>query len=234
MSKTDVFGIALLDYFRGRKQYRFRTRLKDGSLSDDPIEPYLDTTLSSGEMEALSLAERKVLDVGCGAGKHALFLQKKGMEVTALDISPAAIRVCQMRSLRKCVVGSAIHPPFRQRSFDTILLLGNGFGIGGTSENTRKMLKRLRDITKEGGKLIATCQTVQRNSLWFQKGGLVKDGSDGYRAIMRHEYGNIIGTWFNWFLASPEQMEQLCCDAGWILQFFRHLERQGYIGVFSA
>ena len=43
------------------------------------------------EKKAIKYAHGRVLDVGCGAGRHALYLQKKGLEVTGIDTSPLAI-----------------------------------------------------------------------------------------------------------------------------------------------
>ncbi|MFC1977694.1 methyltransferase domain-containing protein [Chloroflexota bacterium] len=43
----------------------------------------------------------KALDLACGTGRNSLFLAEKGYEVTAIDISPAAIKVAENKALAK-------------------------------------------------------------------------------------------------------------------------------------
>ena len=44
------------------------------------------------EKKAIKLAAERVLDIGCGAGRHAIYLQDKGFDVTGIDISPVRLR----------------------------------------------------------------------------------------------------------------------------------------------
>jgi len=53
------------------------------------------------EKEAIEYAFGRVVDVGCGAGRVALYLQNKGFFVIGIDNSPGAIRVCQERGIKK-------------------------------------------------------------------------------------------------------------------------------------
>lgn len=43
----------------------------------------------------------KALDLACGSGRNSLFLAEKGYKVTAIDISPAAIKMAQEQALQK-------------------------------------------------------------------------------------------------------------------------------------
>ena len=51
------------------------------------------------EQKALKLAKGSILDVGCGAGSHSLYLQEKGLKVKAIDISKGAIDVAKQRGI---------------------------------------------------------------------------------------------------------------------------------------
>ena len=56
------------------------------------------------EKEAMKHAKGRVLDIGCGAGRHSLYLQRKGLDVTGIDNSPLAIKVSRLRGLKKTKV----------------------------------------------------------------------------------------------------------------------------------
>jgi tellurite methyltransferase len=44
---------------------------------------------------------RRVLDLGCGVGRHALLLAEHGLEVEALDGSPAGLAVLRGTGQRR-------------------------------------------------------------------------------------------------------------------------------------
>jgi tRNA1(Val) A37 N6-methylase TrmN6 len=79
------------------------------------------------ELVALQNCKGKVLDVGAGAGGHALLLQQYGLNITALEISPAAAEVMKARGVEKIEVQDFIK--YSGEKFDTVLLLMNGIGI---------------------------------------------------------------------------------------------------------
>ena len=99
----------------------------------------------------LSDGER-VLDVGCGAGSHSLYLQNQNFDVTSIDISPNAIKACQLRGLKNARIADLLL--FNKEKFDTILLLMNGTGIFGTLENTPKYLQHLITLLRPNGQIL--------------------------------------------------------------------------------
>ena len=46
------------------------------------------------ERRVIRLVKGRILDIGCGAGRHCLYLQQKGFDVTGIDNSPGAVKVC--------------------------------------------------------------------------------------------------------------------------------------------
>lgn len=103
------------------------------------------------EQKALQLAKGKVLDVGCGAGSHALYLQNLGFDVTAIDISPNAIDACTLRGVKRALKKNVLEV---DEKFDTILLLMNGSGIFGKLQNTSKYLQKLKSLLNPGGQIL--------------------------------------------------------------------------------
>ena len=128
----DLFGKAILDYQTHNSPEDLITETSIPE-ADEMSVTYLFRDfkdMTKLEQKALQLAKGKVLDVGCGAGSHALYLQEKGFDVTAIDISKNAIKACELRCLKNCKVSDVLDLDASEK-FDTILLLMNGTGIFG-------------------------------------------------------------------------------------------------------
>ena len=58
---------------------------------------YFSAPRSEAERDLLDTLEGPVLDLAAGAGTYTLYLQEKGLRVTAADFSPGALDVCRAR-----------------------------------------------------------------------------------------------------------------------------------------
>ena len=109
------------------------------------------------EQKALQLAHGRVLDVGCGAGSHSLFLQnKQKLPVTAIDISPKAIDVCRLRGVQNAMIQDVMTLELSDEEplFDTLLLLMNGTGICGRLHNISSFLQKLKSLLSPDGQIL--------------------------------------------------------------------------------
>ena len=150
----DLFGQAILDYQTQNAPEGLVTETNI-SEADEMSVAYLFRTyqdMPKIEKKALQLAKGKILDVGCGAGSHSLYLQQKGFEVTAIDISPKAIQACQLRGVKDARIQHLLE--LENEQFDTILLLMNGTGIFGTLAETSKYLQKLKSLLTPNGQII--------------------------------------------------------------------------------
>src|ERR1700746_3755938 len=118
----DAYGHQLYDCYKGKNVVEVVER-DDGFIGTSTIYPsyYLAgfKDWSPRERKAMQYAKGRVLDIGCGGGKNALYLQKKGHEVLAIDISPLAVKVCKMRGVRNARVMSIADVNQRLGLFDT-------------------------------------------------------------------------------------------------------------------
>jgi SAM-dependent methyltransferase len=150
----DLFGQAILDYQTQNTPEDLVTETNI-SEADEMSVAYLFRTyqdMPKIEKKALQLAKGKILDVGCGAGSHSLYLQQKRFAVTAIDISPNAIKACQLRGVKDARVQHLLE--LENEPFDTILLLMNGTGIFGTLAETTKYLQKLKSLLTPNGQIL--------------------------------------------------------------------------------
>ncbi|MFM7018990.1 class I SAM-dependent methyltransferase [Flavobacterium sp.] len=150
----DLFGKAILDYQTNTSPEDIITETNITE-ADEMEVAYLFRDFNSMpkiEQTALQLAKGKILDVGCGAGSHSLYLQEKGLEVTAIDISSNTIKACELRGIKMARVQNILD--LENEKFDTILLLMNGTGIFGSLKNTAVYLQKLKSLLAPNGQIL--------------------------------------------------------------------------------
>jgi len=156
----DIIGKALLDYQNGNYTEDIITST---NISDDDILPiaYLFRSYKNMpriEQKALKFAKGKILDVGCGAGSHSLYLQNKGFQVKAIDISKGAVKVSKLRGLKHVELKALLD---ETESFDTILLLMNGTGIFQELSQLSKYLNHLKSLLNPKGQILIDSSDIK-------------------------------------------------------------------------
>ena len=105
------------------------------------------------ETIALSQCGRRVLDVGACVGAHALVLQERGHEVTALDPIPEAVRIMRERGVDDAREGTLFELASGQ-VYDTVILLMNGSMIAETLAGLDRLLASTAGVLTPQGSLI--------------------------------------------------------------------------------
>lgn len=155
----DLFGKAILDYQTNNSPEDLITATSISD-EDEMSVAYLFRSFEEMpvlEQKALQLAKGTILDVGCGAGSHSLYLQKEQkLEVTSIDISENAVQACKLRGLQNVNVQNILEMEVDDlhAKFDTILLLMNGTGIFGTLKNTPQFLQKLKTLLNPKGQIL--------------------------------------------------------------------------------
>ena len=158
-----------------------------------------------------------MLDVGCNAGRHALYLQQQGLDVLGVDVSPLAIAVAKGRGLNAEVL--AIDELSAELGmFDTILMLGNNFGLFGSAAKARRLLRRFKTFTRPGATLIAESlnvyETKDPDHPAYLAANRERSRMSG-QIRMRARYKRLVTPWFDYLMVSPEEMETLVDGTGW-------------------
>ncbi|HWB26272.1 MAG TPA: methyltransferase domain-containing protein [Chitinophagaceae bacterium] len=208
---SDVLGCAIWDYhFNLGNKAKLWIHNKYGPKEEMPVETYFRGAGELPELEitALDNCRGRILDVGAGAGSHALFLQQKGLDVTALDVSPKACEVTKMRGVKN-VLTKDIYT-FTGERFDTILLLMNGIGLTGTILNLRLFLRHIKQLLFPGGQLIFDSSDVAY---------LYDDTppANNYYGEIDYEYrykGERSG-WFKWLYIDKALLAAIAKEEGW-------------------
>jgi SAM-dependent methyltransferase len=103
----------------------------------------------------------RVLDVGCGTGRHAVELAKRGFRVTGLDLSPAQLRRARLKACQAGVTVRFVRRDARRfrfnRPFDAVIMLcEGGFPLMETDEENYRILACAARALKPGGRFIFT------------------------------------------------------------------------------
>ena len=151
----DLMGKAIWDFYHHENPEDLQTETSISELDELPVA-YLFRNfeeMNTIERKALELSKGKTLDIGAGAGSHALYLQnERDLEVTALDISPKSVEVCRLRGIRSAVAENML--TFSGENYDTILLLMNGTGIFQSLKVIDIYLKKLHSLLNENGQIL--------------------------------------------------------------------------------
>jgi SAM-dependent methyltransferase len=106
-------------------------------------------------MEALPLFHGRVLDLGCGTGRHSLFLAAKGFEVVALDASKTGIEILKKRIKDentkgiRTVVGDMSELPFPDAYFGAVI--STNVIHHATFDKIEKTFSEVRRVLEPGG-----------------------------------------------------------------------------------
>jgi SAM-dependent methyltransferase len=104
-------------------------------------------------------AGARVLDVGCGPGRHSVALAKAGLAVTGVDVSRRFLEIAAARA-REAGVGAAFFDvdarqmPFEDEFDVVISICQGGFGLMGKDDAL--VLRRMAEAAKPSGKVVLT------------------------------------------------------------------------------
>ena len=103
----------------------------------------------------------KIIDIGCGTGRHVIELTKRGYNVTGIDLSESQIaRAKEKGKEAGLTIDFQIHDarnlPFDGKFDLAIMLCEGGFSLMETDEMNFEILKNATKAMKDKGKLIFT------------------------------------------------------------------------------
>ena len=179
------------------------------------------------ERKALDMAKGRILDVGAGAGCHSLVLQKRGLDVTAIDISPLSVETMKEREVKKVIEQNFFT---LEGQYDTILMLMNGIGIVGTLERLPEFFKQLDKILAPGGQVL--CDSSDISYVFEDEEGMIDIPNEmnyyGEHSF-RMQYKDTIGEPFNWLYIDADTLKQKADRCGYAVEVVAEGEHYDYL-----
>ncbi len=218
------------DYFRG-KQDATLVVYDNFERDEAPIAYFFreEDQFSPIDHKAVELARGKVLDVGAGSGCHTLALQRRGLDVTTLELLPDLIEIQKQRGVRQVRTGNIFD--FSGERYDTILMLMNGIGLGETLAGLEELLERLKLHLRPGGQLLADSCDLR---LWDAAGRPdesqlhLPDGRYLGELHIQLEYEGVKGPPFPQLYADPDTLARVAGKTGWACEIVARAD-PGYL-----
>jgi SAM-dependent methyltransferase len=227
--KMDPMGRAIADYWKNKKAGRLRVFSPMFEEDEIPLTTLFRKYKNMPDIEkkALGMAKGRTLDVGAGSGCHTLVLQEKGIDVTAIDISPLSVETMKERGVK-----NALEQDFftLEGQYDTIIMLMNGIGIVGTIERLPMFFRQLDKILAPGGQVLCDSSDIS----------YVFEGEDGMLDIpnemeyygehsFQMQYKDTIGEPFDWLYIDADTLREKAAENGYAVEVVAEGEHYDYL-----
>ena len=216
--KADPMGRAIADYQLTGTADRLRVFSPMFEEDEIPLATLFRTyeEMPETERKALDMTRGKTLDVGAGSGCHSLVLQGRGVDVTAIDISPLSVETMRQRGVKKVVEQDFFTIGGK---YDTILMLMNGIGIVGTLERMPEFFRHLDKILATGGQVL--CDSSDISYVFEDENGLIDYPDTGHyygELSYRMQYKDTIGEPFDWLYIDAETLRKEAEENGYAVE----------------
>lgn len=235
--KQDAFGHLLYDYYNGEENFEIVER-DDGYILTDNLGTRVYfaeyTDWKKHQKSAIEHTKGRVLDIGCGAGRHSLYLQQNGYDVMGSDISPLAIKVCQQRGLKNTSLIPITRINAKLGHFNTILMMGHNFGLVGNFKRAQWLLKRFSAMTSADATIIADtfCPYQTDNPAHLEYHRYNRDrGRMSGQLRLRIRYKGYATPWFDYLQVSKSELEDILVGTGWTIERYYNSEKPTYIAI---
>lgn len=240
MGNNDAFGQEMLKIYNNEPSFEVIER-DDGYVN---VSRYNNLYLAEyknwekHEKAAIKYAKGRCLDIGCGAGRVGLYLQRKRQYVLCIDTSPLAIKICKLRGVKKAKIMDIVDiKKFKEGKFDSIIMFGNNFGLFGNRERAQILLRQMYRITSSSGVIITETRDpyLTDNPVHFKYHKMNKQkGRMPGQLKIRARFMQYTTPWFDYLYVSKPEMEKLLNGTGWLVNKFIDAEDYHKSGLYIA
>lgn len=221
----DIFGKALLDFYTHSFVPPLLLHNEYGAPEQIPIERYFIEEEEYSELEFFALQQvyGKILDVGSATGRHAKYLQDKGFDISAMDISKGCCMIMEKIGIKKIIEQNILY--YNAYKFHTILMLMNGIGIAGSVDGLKELFFHLKKIVQPDAQLLIDSSDI---TYLFEDKFLPKDNYFGELSF-EYEYKGEKGDSFKWLYIDQEKLMEVAIATGWQCQIIFEDESDAYL-----
>lgn len=99
--------------------------------------------------------EDKILDLACGKGRHSIYLNKKGFDVTGIDLSASNIAAAKAYENEHLHFSEHdMREPFRTEAFDYVLNMFTSFGYFKSEKENQQAINCVAECLKPEGQFV--------------------------------------------------------------------------------
>lgn len=224
-------GAAIADYFKNGTAGRLRVFSSMFDEDEIPVAHLFreEDEMNEIEITALNTSKGRVLDVGAGTGCHSLALQDRGLDVTAIDVSPLSVEVMQKSGVIDARLLNFYNDTLDTK-FDTILLLMNGSGIIGKIDNMSRFFRRVDQILADAGQVLMDSSDLIY--LFEDEEGFADINLAGeyYGEVdFCMQYKNIKGDYFDWLYIDFDTLSYHADNNGFKAELIKQGEHYDYL-----
>lgn len=222
----DLQGQAIFDYWKKKHKKGY---LKLHNSYGVPEKMYLDSffrgwdELPEVEEVAMEVCEGSILDIGAGAGRHALILQEMGKEVSAIEVSPLCAEVMRQRGVKNVIEGDIFI--YKDQKFDTLLMLMNGIGLVGTLEKLEEFMILMKGLISPDGQWVFDSSDI---TYLYSDTELPTDKYFG-EIEYQYEYNKLKGPWFKWLYVDKTTLTNMAIKTGWEIQIIYENDQDEFL-----
>ena len=150
------------------------------------LYPHRDEAQAATQVGAVARAAKalpawRILDVGCGAGRHLRALRQAGLTAFGADLSPVLIRDARLSGLNVCRADMR-RLPFRDQAFQLVTCFFTSFGYFATAEEDAKSQEKFESDARTGALGVEWQRVQQRIDLGQTTLADVMSGADETQA----------------------------------------------------
>lgn len=123
---------------------------------------------------------------------------------------------------------------FKLNTFDTVVMLGNNFGLFGSLRRAKSLLKKMYRITSPNAVIIAGSldpyKTDDTNHLQYHRLNRKRGRMSGQVKI-RVRFKKYIGNWFDYLFVSKKEMISILNGTGWKIKKFIDSKDAQYVAI---
>jgi ubiquinone/menaquinone biosynthesis C-methylase UbiE len=198
----------------------------------EAIAEEFDTTRTRPWPEVTEFVARvppsaRVLDLGCGNGRHAVLLAEAGHDVVGLDFAPALLRLARERARKAGVAGRVafvqgdlLALPFPNALFPAAILVAAVHHLPTEGERRRALREMRRCLRPDGRALVTAWARDQSRFAKPEASAKPAEGPGDVYVPWTRRNGRVVQRFYHLF--ADDELRTLCREAGFRVEsFFR-------------